>query len=161
MIKIQFETGTFLEINATTLMGYDFSRMNLHRAILDSLCLDFSLFREAHLRNISIENSSVKNADFYNAALMNAFLKNSDMTGCDFQNSRPIAANFSHSVLINSNFAGADISRADFSGANLCGANLCFERYDEVTLAGALFDENTRWPDKFDPVKEGAILCTT
>jgi uncharacterized protein YjbI with pentapeptide repeats len=42
----------------------------------------------------------------------------------------------------------ADLRKADLSGADLNGA----------VLKGAKYDQNTRWPDGFDPTAAGAIF---
>ncbi len=39
-------TNKFLEIDSTTLAGYDFSGMNLHRATLNGYCLDGAKFEK-------------------------------------------------------------------------------------------------------------------
>lgn len=157
MIRIAFETNKFLDIDTTTLVGYNFSGMDLHRAILNGFCLDGAIFKDAHLRNARIENTSAKYAIFYKTALMNAFLDNSDLRGANFSMSRPIGANFEASILINCNFNDADVWHANFSGANLCGANLLFRRYDQINISNALFDTHTLWPKGFDPILNGAI----
>lgn len=95
MIRIAFLiTNKFLEIDSTTLAGYDFSGMNLHRATLNGYCLDGAKFEKTHLRNVMIQHTSTRNAVFRNAALMNAILNNSDFTGSDCSNSRSIGENF-------------------------------------------------------------------
>ena len=95
MIRIAFLiTNKFLDIDSTTLAGYDFSGMNLHRAILNGYCLDGAKFENSHLRNVMIQHTSTRNAVFHNAALMNAILNNSDFTGSDCSNSRSIGENF-------------------------------------------------------------------
>ncbi|WP_318392856.1 pentapeptide repeat-containing protein [Enterobacter sp.] len=157
MIRINFVIDNFLDVDTTTLTGYDFSGMNLHRAILNEFCLDGTIFKNAHLRNILIQYTSAKNAVFYQAALMNALLNNSDISGGDFRRSKPIGANFEQCILIKANFNNADVWHANFSGANLCGANLLFKRYEGINITNALFDKNTLWPDGFDPILNGAV----
>lgn len=49
MIRINFETGDFLDIPSDNLIGWDFSGLNLHRAIFDGMCLDEAKFRFHHL----------------------------------------------------------------------------------------------------------------
>src|ERR1043166_1445355 len=49
--------------------------------------------------------------------------------------------------------ADLDLSDTDLRGVDLTGANL-----DGAFLLGALYDENTRWPDGFDPNRHGAKL---
>ena len=47
------------------------------------------------------------------------------------------------------------IHRANLLGANLTGANLSV-----ANLTLAKYDDNTKWPDGFDPVAAGAFLVT-
>jgi uncharacterized protein YjbI with pentapeptide repeats len=49
--------------------------------------------------------------------------------------------------LTEANLLMADLTGVDLRGANLTGAN----------LEGAWFNDDTRWPDGFDPVAAGVI----
>jgi uncharacterized protein YjbI with pentapeptide repeats len=53
--------------------------------------------------------------------------------------------------LVGAYLAGANLKRANLRGANLQGADL-----DGADLEGADYDDSTRWPINFDPVKTGA-----
>lgn len=99
MIRIDFVTDDVLYLDTDSLIGWDFSGMNLHRAIFDGMCLDGARFNDAHLRNISFITSSLIGADLSSAALMCAWLNHADLTNCNFYQSRPIAADFRHSRL--------------------------------------------------------------
>lgn len=55
-----------------------------------------------------------------------------------------------------SNLSGANLSGANLHGASLRGANLEGADLHGVVLAGAMYDEDTRWPDSFDPCVHGA-----
>jgi hypothetical protein len=49
--------------------------------------------------------------------------------------------------------AGTALSRASLHGADLTGCDL-----SETILDGARYDQQTRWPDGFEPVAAGAKL---
>jgi len=42
-------------------------------------------------------------------------------------------------------------------GARLTGADLTAAVLEETDLTGAVFNKQTRWPDKFDPEARGAV----
>ena len=78
------------------------------------------------------------------------------------------AANGGRESLRRANLSGADLSsanlgRAILRGADLRGANLSSTDLHEAdlrrsNLTGAKYNDNTSWPDGFDPVAAGAIL---
>lgn len=53
------------------------------------------------------------------------------------------------------------LAGANLTGANLTGADLAEAIFiEEVDMRKALYDDNTCWPDGFDPVKAGAIYAS-
>ncbi len=56
------------------------------------------------------------------------------------------------------NLKGADLHKANLEGANLTDARLEAEGggLTDANLEGATYDENTVWPEGFDPKKAGA-----
>ena len=65
--------------------------------------------------------------------------------------------------LSRANLAGADLEGAALVGANLCGAdltraNLRGANLTRAHLEGASADEDTIWPDGFDPEAAGVIF---
>ena len=61
-------------------------------------------------------------------------------------------ANLSWADLSGANLSGANLSRANLSRADLSWANL-----SRADLSWAVFDQWTRWPAGFDPIKAGAV----
>ena len=54
-------------------------------------------------------------------------------------------------------YPGADLSaEVDFSGADLRGANMPYYLRN-VNLKGAIYDDQTKWHQGFNPEKAGAI----
>jgi hypothetical protein len=60
-------------------------------------------------------------------------------------------ANLAGAYLTGAYLTGAYLTRAYLPGANLTGANL-----SGANLTGAVADQNTRWPDGFDPAARSA-----
>jgi uncharacterized protein YjbI with pentapeptide repeats len=52
--------------------------------------------------------------------------------------------------------SGADLSGADLSGADLSGAKMK-ERNKHVWVNDAKYNEETIWPEDFDPKAAGAV----
>ncbi|QCT90014.1 pentapeptide repeat-containing protein [Escherichia sp. E4742] len=148
MIRIDFVTDDVLYLDTDSLIGWDFSGMNLHRAVFDGMCMDGARFNDAHLRNISFIKTSLIGGNLSRSALMCAWLNHADLTNCNFAQSRPIAADFSHARLCGADFTAADLRGANFAGTDL--QNVCFN--------GAHYDKRTVWPAEFDPKIYGAVL---
>ena len=82
----------------------------------------------ADLRGANLRRENLKGAD-----LTGANLRRADLTGAD---------------LTEANLEGANLKRANLEGANLEGAD----------LTEAKADEDTTWPQGFDPVAAGVIF---
>ena len=72
-----------------------------------------------------------------------AEFNNVDLSGRDLQN-----VDLSNADLRHADLSDANLTRANFMDANLAGAN----------LAGATANENTIWPDGFDPEAAGVVF---
>lgn len=80
----------------------------------------------------SLRNADLTEMDFSHCSLW----------GCDFSRLDLRGCNFSHANLFGSDFRNADVRDCDFTGVYL----------GHTHLAGALYNENTRFPDDFDPL---------
>jgi Pentapeptide repeats (8 copies) len=86
-----------------------------------------------------------------------------ELTGVNFQGADLSHANLSGANLSESNFSGetnltfADLSRTDFRNTNLKGTRLEGANLEGIQLEGAVYDETTRFPLGFDPMRAGAI----
>jgi hypothetical protein len=60
-----------------------------------------------------------------------------------------------HAVLFRANLAGADLTGADLRNAELSGADLRGANLTSTQLFGINYDEETRWPEGFDPRQHG------
>lgn len=82
-------------------------------------------------------------ADLHATVLRGADLRHADCSEADFRNA----------VLCGANLSGADFFCARLDGADLRDATTC-----GATFAWAYYSLDTRWPEGFDPVAEGAEL---
>jgi len=67
-------------------------------------------------------------------------------------------ANLEGAYLDGVNVVKADLTEADLFGANLTGANFRGANLGGVDLKGAKANEDTVWPEGFDPVAAGVIF---
>jgi hypothetical protein len=117
-------------------------------AVLDKLAAQFEAAGRsapAGGRTTGAEGSAVvdlSGARLTGAVLQGAKLASVNLKGADLRN-----ADLTHSVLQGANLRGAKLQGTTLTGADLTNAD----------LTGALYDDHTRWPDRFDPQKHGAL----
>lgn len=153
------------------LKGRDFSQGSLNNA-------DFS---EAIIKNCKFSGASLKKANFKGADITGVWFTDADLTGADLREVKgsPLC---SHSHFDNANLEGMELKandctfknanlkdckisgyiyNNDFSGANLCGANMraMVVNTDSNRWKGVTYDDDTAWPDGFDPKAVGAVMA--
>lgn len=107
---------------------------------------------------IAIGTKVLHGRSFARSSLYWAILADSDLSGCNFQGVDLRGANLICARLIGANLRDADLGLdalggatkvhgADFSGAQLHGCR----------FKGAQYDENTRFPEGFDPQAAGMV----
>lgn len=162
--------------------GKDFHDQNLTEKIFNQGALNGADFSDAILKNAKFDGASLKKANFKGADLTGTWLTGADLTGANLSQIKGaplcIQSHFDKANLeeidLQPNrctFKGTDLRRAkisgyiwecDFSGADLRGANLRAMTqptgHSENRWKGALYDDDTAWPDGFDPVAAGAVL---
>ena len=95
---------------------------------------------------LDLQEANFREYDFSGLSFNRSNLSNAILVRTKFTGSYLLDVNFQGALLQGANFQGAAIFRADLSGANLEGAN----------FQGAYYDENTIWPENFDPEAAGA-----
>ena len=145
--------------------------------------LDKSNFSDAVCINTGFFNTSLKQVNFKGANLKDAkFMHGADCTGADFTGStgKPffVDVNLSKANLqgvtftlgnkvkllgtnmqkatIFGNFNGAVMTGADLRGTNLRGTKIYGE--EAKILKGAFYNDDTAFPDSFDPKEAGMIF---
>ena len=139
-------------IEAVTAAGHNFNGANLDNAALKGLDLKSVQLAGAFLVESNLQGTSLMGANLHKARLQRANLQWTDLRYADLQEAH---------------FEGANLKAADLSHANLelthlartilCGADLSNVDLNRTTLKGARYDENTRFPEGFDPEERGLI----
>lgn len=166
--------------------GRDFNGQNLNNKNFEGQALNGANFSGATLVGTNFRNASLKGAKFDGAQMQNTNLNNADLTGADMRNMFGVPPIFyTHNTnftqvnmegldLKGSAFYGVNFSNANlrgtinwdqigfnnFRGADLRGANLRSapdqRGSTEGRFFGAVYDDQTIWPEWFDVVKSGA-----
>ena len=113
---------------------------SLHRADLIKADL-----RGADLIHADLRGANLSGATLSGATLSQAYLNGAKLVRANLSGATLIQADLSYTKLVRAKLVRADLSRADLS---------------EADLSKAKYDDNTKWPDGFDPVAAGAILVT-
>lgn len=75
----------------------------------------------------------------------------------DFRNSTLRGVDLRHGSLEGGDFRGADLTGSDLSRTRLHNADFSSAILADIKLAGARYNEHTRWPEGFDPQSHGAV----
>jgi len=139
--------------------------MNEGRAQRDLQCVDLSIcnlagadLRKADLSQANLEGTDLIGADLNEANLSQATLKICELQKANLQGANLSRADLSHSVIEDVNLSGAKLSQANLYRTDLNGTNLAGADLTDANLSEALYNNQTKWPAGFDPVKAGAIL---
>lgn len=96
-------------------------------------------FKRANLHHTNFENSILTDCSFDKASLKYASLENANCENASFEGTNMLCAN---------------LKGTNFKNANLCGSNLKNTVFDDKTnFTDAKYDENTLFPDGFNPMK--------
>lgn len=134
-------------LDSAALVGVDLSNrsldgLELPRKVLSEANLSGSSLNGAHLgmatlRQANLSGASLQRANLYQAYLFGADLSNAQLQHADLRLAR--------------------LAEANLTGADLCGANLWGARLNRAQLDGVLYNDETQWPENFDPEEHGAI----
>lgn len=161
----------------TDLTGADLSRRDLRCSVLRRVKLAKASLADADLTEADLSGADLSGADLRNAnlkgavldgaSLTSATLVSADLSGADARNVQircdncpaiQTHATFWFADLTDSDFRGVDFGKSTFGGADLTAADLRGANLKDVTdfpfaksLARALYDDSTRFPDNLDP----------
>ncbi len=107
-------------------------------------------FMGAELGEADLEGAKLRGTDLSYADLRGAKLRAANLRGADLSYTDLGEANLCEADLRGANLIGANLIGARLRGANLMGADLIGAR-----LRTSYYDENTLFPDGFDPVSAG------
>ena len=95
--------------------------------------------------------------DFSDAKLDRVDLSQANLSGADLSGAYLYGANLEGADLSQTTLVATTFFRANLNNANLSGANMEKALLVGATLSGATYDDNTIWPDKYDPKANGAV----
>lgn len=166
----------------TSIRGADLTNTNLRGANLTGANLSVANLTKANLEGANLARANLTAADLIEATLFMADLTGTDLdradlTGADLTGANLEAAHIRVATFVRANFTEATLFMADLRGANLTGADFTEADLTEADLVRAdlvradlrganlhgtnfteaKYNQYTRWPKGFDPVKAGAI----
>jgi uncharacterized protein YjbI with pentapeptide repeats len=124
-------------------------RSSSTQAQLDKLATQF----ESRSRSAQPAGTPGSEAELLPADLSGARLSGAVLQGAKLVKASLKGADLTHADLTNAVLSGASLQTAKLQGAILTGADLA-----KADLTGTLYDAHTRWPDGYDPQKQGALL---
>ena len=156
-----------------SLIDADLNGANLEGANLRVANLAEANLEGANLKDANLEKANLEHANLGGANLAGANLRYADLYGANLQGANLDSANLRYAVLYSANLKGANLEGANLyyanleyanlNGANLYYANLEYAKLQNADLEGAdlrgaFYNEETLWPEGFDPEAEGAVF---
>ena len=145
--------------------GRDFSNQSLGAVQWEGYNLTRAIFRRADVvtgskgMHACFKGADLTEADFSFATLPHVNFENARLVGVDFESAAIVYANMQNADLRHAWFADCAMAYAKLQNANLCGADLSKAISLKLArLQGAIYDQSTRWPPKYDPVHYGAVF---
>lgn len=134
----------------------DLSEVVLAQADLRGADLSGANLYQADLRGAQLEKANLRGAKLNRANLGEAKLYKADLSGAtiafaSLYKAFLMEANLSEARLIKTSLTEATLYQADVRRANLRGADLRGTDLTEVDLQGAIYDDDTKWPEGFVP----------
>lgn len=109
---------------------------------------------ESPVRDVAVEAVRlVRKYGWLDEALKKVNFERTQLVGVDFR-----TAHIGKADLSKANLQEADLMGANLQGANLAGANLEEADLLAANLQEVKYDDNTVWPEGFDPIVVGAKL---
>lgn len=119
----------------------------LKKKIFEKKTLKRISFIKSNLKKTIFRNCNLDECDFWEANLSQAKFENTKFKDCVFTDTDLTKTHFKKTFFINSNL----------SHTRLKGVNFKNSKLKNVNLRDAIFDKNTLWPKKFNPLSYGAI----
>ncbi|MFF0491569.1 pentapeptide repeat-containing protein [Nocardia sp. NPDC004068] len=164
-----------IDLSETCLANGYLRDANLRGAQLRGANLAGAELEQADLTEAALGEANLSDASLWGADLQSARLDDANLQRTNFQEARLRHANFNAADLRDAYLGGADMRNVYFDGANLRGAQLKDTGYAEARLDhvvfvkdwttegnenlqgasfnGARFDDSTRWPPGFTPIR--------
>jgi uncharacterized protein YjbI with pentapeptide repeats len=130
----------------------DLSGTHLHRADMSQAKLAGANLSRADMSRAQLVGADLRGADLSEVDLSEAFMYDAVLTGASLRKSLLPGAQLNGANLRGTDFTGAILRGSDLPGANLLRKHIPeWFNLPEVELSGAVYDENTTWPEGFTP----------
>ena len=161
----------------TNLAKADLVRTNLSHANLQQASLSKTDMRSANISHANLMEADLRKSNLIRSNLHGAILSKTKLSGSIYDESTTWPDHFDHlscgSLCIgpNADLSGKNLANMNLSGANLQGANLSGTNLKRAVLEGvnltgaslvntileqAIYDDQTLWPQNFNPQAKGA-----
>ncbi len=144
-------------INEITYSGLDMKDAKLEMAKLKKADLSRANLEKAALMAADLREAIFVRANLLGANLLGADLQNAYLREANLQGAQLLGANLPWANLQEAKLQGAKLRWADLRWAKLQGANLTNTNLEEAKLRGAVWNDETKFPDGFDPKEHGMI----
>ncbi len=160
---------SYADLSGADLGIDDETNPQCYRGVVSSICTDLSEatllnaklhnanLSHANLKNANLNDADLSSADLSNVKLGSANLTNANLSNADLNNANLCKAKLISSNLHKANLSDAKLSNSDMKNADLRGANLSNTKLSSVNLRKAFFDEETIFPQGFNPRNAGMI----
>lgn len=152
--------GAVMTLEAAASARSETTQVRLMLAIerdAEGIHLDGRDLTEAYLVRRQFARASLRGADLRRAVLYRTVLSGADLSRADLRGADAGRLVLDGANLFRARLEGADLGYADLRGARLSGAR----GVASAKLTGAVYDEDTTWPDRFNPSAAGAThICT-
>jgi uncharacterized protein YjbI with pentapeptide repeats len=142
---------------ALTLIGADFSEIDLNGLDFSRAKLKGTQFRACNLANCNFQGADLRGCRLVASNLNGANLAGAQLEGSDLAQAQLRGANLSGASLCRAHLTRTDLSGADLSGADLTGITFS-PAYEHPELLGALCDGNTRWSENLDHIIKKHVI---
>jgi uncharacterized protein YjbI with pentapeptide repeats len=131
---------------------------DLSGADLSEADLSGSDLSNVNLTGATLEHATLSNARLSGAVLAGANLKRAKLVSADLSKANLTDAKLDYAELMKANLSNVNLSAAKLPGANVSGSNLTGAKISDSTIwQNAIGDSEVRWPEGFDPEREGVI----
>ncbi len=156
MIRIYRTHDVPLEFNVDNFREMKMDHICFHRCLLNNF--DMS---KVSLIGCDFRSAELIGSDFFQSCFDESKLimvkANSNFDHCTFKTAWLLHSDFSCSSFRNADFSDSLINDTNFSGCDLRGANMTCKGLENCTWKGAIYDDSTLWGDKFKVDEYGAV----
>ena len=131
--------------------------MSLKQVGLRASNLNYANLKNADLSNADLRDSSLVRAELSGANLSQADLSGADLSRANLATAQLIETDLTGACLNQACLTAAKLIKVDLSSANLSGAYLLGVDLSQTKLKGAFYDDQTSFPNEFDPLSTGML----